>query len=380
MEGYGSPVISSPPPPPPPVLEQPASYQVSYGAVTGAAAPGVRRVIVRVGGKVVRDRPLRGRRFSLNIPLPAGVTTIQVETRDGKGRRSATTVRNVFGLPAAAMPRFRTPRLDPILARDVRRLVADFDGTAGVYVQSLTSGAGAAWNAKATFPAASTLKLVIAVAALADLDGTPAHGSRLDQLLRSMLISSDNGAANDVERYFAGSTSAGSARVNALMRSLRLVDTEMYGGYTIEPRGLAARNPSIPVRVDSQPSWGVGKRTTAYDLAQVTRALWLASGDIGPLRREAPGLTRSDARYLLYLLAHVRDSGKLGRDVGRLPGVTVFHKAGWVDSARHDAGLIVWRGGVLVGAVMTYRAAGAGTASDALAGRVAAAALRRLRG
>ncbi len=380
MEGYGSPVISSPPPPPPPVLEQPASYQVSYGAVTGAAAPGVRRVIVRVGGKVVRDRPLRGHRFSLSVPLPTGVTTIQVETRDGKGRRSTTTVRNVFGLPAAATPRFRTPRLDPILARDVHRLVADFGGTAGVYVQSLTSGAGAAWNAKATFPAASTLKLVIAVAALADLDGTPAHGSRLDQLLRLMLISSDNAAANDVERYFAGSTSAGSARVNALMRSLRLFDTEMYGGYTVETRGLAARNPPIPVRVDSQPSWGIGKRTTAFDLAQVTRALWLASGNIGPLRRQAPGLTRSDARYLLYLLAHVRDRGKLGRDVGRLPGVTVLHKAGWVDTARHDAGLIVWRGGVLVGAVMTYRAAGAGTGSDALAGRVVAAALRRLRG
>lgn len=373
-------ILSTPPPLPPPALEQPAPYQVSYGTVAGVAAAGVRRVIVKVGGRVVRDRPLRGRRFSLSVPLPTGVTTVVVETHDLKGRRSTTAVPDVFGLPAAAAPRFRTARLDPILARDVRRLARGFGGTAAVYVQSLTSGAGAAWNAKASFPGASTLKLAIGIAALAELEGTPRPGSRLDSLLRRMLISSDNAAANDVERYFAGSTSAGSARVNALMRSLGLVDSEMYGGYTIGTRLLQGVRAPIPVRVDSQPSWGLGKRTTAYDLAQVARVLWLASGNIGPLRRVAPGLTRDDARYLLYLLARVRDPGKLGREVARIPGVAVLHKAGWVKVARHDAGLVFWRGGVLAIAVMTHDASGAGTPSDVLAGRVAHVALQRLRG
>jgi hypothetical protein len=374
-------ILSTPPTPlPPPVLEQPAPYEVSYGTVSGTAAPGVRRVIVRVGGKVVRDRPLAGRRFSLSIPLPTGVTTVQVETRDGTGRRSTAVVRDVFGLPAAASPRFRSSYEDPRLTRDVRRLVAGFGGTAGVYVQSLTSGAGAAWNARASFPAASTVKLAIAVTALAHVDATPRPGSRLDALLRSMLIVSDDRAANDVEVYFGGSTSGGSALVNALMRSIGITDTEMYGGYLVEDRVLQAARPPIPLRVEEQPSWGTGKRTTAYDLARLARAVWLASANLGPLRAAAQGFTRSDARYVLYLLSRVRDVPKLDRQLRGLPGVAVLHKAGWITRARHDAGLVVWRGGVFVTAVMTYRPGGAGTSSDVLAGRVAAAALHRFRG
>ena len=53
----------------------------------------------------------------------------------------------------------------------------------------------------------------------------------------------------------------------------------------------------------------------------------------------------------------------------------VLHKAGWIDVARHDNGIVLWPGGALLVTVMTYRPAGAGVASDVLAGSVAAAAL-----
>ena len=163
--------------------------------------------------------------------------------------------------------------------------------------------------------------------------GTPDSGSTLDRLLRQMLTYSDNAAANSTERYFGGSTSGGSALVNTMMRSLGLVDTQMYGGYELQaldgpPRALAG---GIPLRADSQPSWGRGKSTTAFDLASLLRAVWLASGGRGPLRAAQPGFSAADGRYLLYLLAHVRDFGKLDREVGRLAGVRVLHKAGWVD-------------------------------------------------
>ena len=84
--------------------------------------------------------------------------------------------------------------------------------------------------------------------------------------------------------------------------------------------------------------------------------------------------------HLLYVLAHVRDRSKLGRLVGRQADVVLLHKAGWVDAARHDAGLIAWRGGILVASVMTHRPGKAGARADVLAGRVAQAALRRFRG
>ncbi len=375
--------IAAAPPPPPPAVVQPAPRQAWYGIVRGTAARGAKRVVVRVDGRVVGARTLRGRAFVVDVDLAAGRRTVRVETVDARGRRSATTVRDVLALPRAARPRERLPRLDPAPQHDVLALTRGFGRTSGVYVQSLTSGAGAAWNARASFPAASSLKLAIALAALSRLDGPPAAGSQVDGLMARMLTLSDNAAANALETAIGGSTSGGSAVVNALVRSIGLEDTDMYGGYVIgtalaSPRGLLGRG--IPLTVADQPSWGVGKRSTPYDLARLLRATWLASGGLGPLRASRAGISPAEARYLLWVLAGVRDHGKLDRIVGGRPGVAVLHKAGWIDTARHDNGLVFWRGGVYVATVMTYRSSGAGTSSDVLAGKVAAAALRRLRG
>ena len=359
---------------PPPAIEQPAPHQVSYGLVTGIAPRGTRRVAVRVDGRRLADKPLGGRRFALRVSLPPREVAVRVTTVAADGRASSSVVRGVFGLPAAARPRRVAARNDPVLARRIRALSRSFGRSAGIYVQSLTGGRGAAWNAKARFPAASTLKLAIAATVLAKHRGLPPPGSSLDRLLTAMITRSDNAAANALEVWLAGSTSAGSSRVNTFMRSLGLVDSEMYGGY--EVRTLARR---IPVRVDDQPSWGYGKYTTAYDLAAMLRAIWLASGDLGPLRKGRSGLTAADARYLLWLLARVRDVPKLDRVRTGGSGVVVLHKAGWVTTGRHDAGLVFWRGGVFVAGVMTYRSEGVGAVADLLAGRVASVTLAHLR-
>jgi hypothetical protein len=371
-------------PPPPPAIEQPAAYQLSYGVVAGTAAPGTRRVIVRVGSRTLADKPLGHRHFQLRVALPPSEAVVEVITVNASGRRSRATVPHVLGAGGAASPVLRAPRDDALLQRTVHQLAQRFGSTSGIYVQDLTTGAGAAWNARATFPAASSLKLAIAVTALARLEGTPLPGSTLDRLLRTMLTYSDNAAANSTEAYFGGSTSGGSALVNSLMRSVGLVDTEMYGGYELdafgEPRRSPAGSGAIPLRVDYQPSWGIGKKSSAYDLASLMRGVWLASGGRGRLHTAQPGFTPTDGRYLLYLLAHVRDPGKIDREVGKLAGVRVLHKAGWINAARHDNAIVLWQGGAIVVTVMTYRSGGAGTASDVLAGKVASAALRRFRG
>jgi beta-lactamase class A len=373
-------VIDTAPPPRPPVVERPASYQVSYGAVQGLAPRGTRRVVVRVDGKVLRDVSLRGRSFSLEVPLPLREVRVRVETVDRRGRRAGRTVQHVLGMPAAARPVQRSLRLDQRLEADLRRLVARYPGTAAVYVEDLATGSGAAWNARASFPAASTLKLAIAVTILARVDGPPAKDSALDRLLRQMLIPSDNAAANSLLVRLGGSTSGGGAVVNETMRAIGLERTEMYGGYILgtslgPARELAGHG--VPLDAVSQPYWGTGKSTTALDLAHLFRAIWLSSGGLGPLVRSGSGLTPADARYLLYVLARVGDRGKLARGA---PGVLVLHKAGWIDAARHDAGLIVWRGGIAVAVAMTYRPSGTGVREDVLAGRVAATALRHFRG
>jgi beta-lactamase class A len=359
---------------PPPAIEQPSAHQVSYGLVTGIAAAGTTRIVVSSeAGKLV-DRPLRGRRFTLRVRLSTGESTVRVTTIARDGRRSSRVVRDVFGLPAASRPRLVRERHDALLTRKLRGLVGGYSGTAGAYVQNLTEGGGGAWNAKARFPAASTLKLAIATAVLSEHSGIPAPGSYVGDLLREMIIPSDDAAANGLLTWLAGSTSAGSDRVNALMRSLGMRDSLMYGGY--EVRRLSG---PIPVRTEDQPAFGIGKYTTAWDLAALHRAIWLASGNVGPLRREERGFTAADGRHLLWLLAHVRDAPKLDRFVDSQRGVAVLHKAGWISAARHDTGLVFWPGGVFVVSVMTWRSGGVGTSSDVLAGRCAQVALGRFR-
>jgi Beta-lactamase enzyme family len=360
---------------PPPAIEQPAAHQVSYGLVTGRAARSTVRVVVHANGKRLAVRQLAGRRFTLRVTLPRGDVTVRVTTITRSGRRSSAHVHDVFGLPPGARPRLVAPRLERTLERKLTRMVRGYSGTAGYYVQSLTGGWGAAWNAKARFPAASTLKLAIAAEVLAEQRGIPPPGSRIDSLLRELIIPSDDEAANSLLVWLAGSTSSGAYRVNDLMRSIGLTDSLMYGGYEVT-RALSSR---IPLRVDESPNFGVGKYTTAWDMTSLWRAVWLASGGKGPLRQSRPGLTPADARYLLWLTAHVRDQPKLDASVGRDRHVDVLHKAGWISSSRHDTGLVFWEGGVFVAGVMTYRSWGVSSSSDRLAGRVAATAVQRFR-
>jgi hypothetical protein len=367
--------VGDAPPLPPPAIEQPAARQVSYGLVTGRAARGTLRVVVHANGKQLTTRQLRGRRFTLRVTLPRGDVTLRVTTVAGNGRRSSEHVHQVFGLPPGTRPRVVASRLDKPLATKLTRMVRGYRGTGGYYVQSLSGGSGAAWNAKARFPAASTLKLAIAAAVLARHSGIPPPGSRIDSLLRELIIPSDDETANTLLVWLAGSTSAGAYRVNDLMRSIGLTDSQMYGGYQVT-RALSG---PVPRRVDEAPAFGVGKYTTASDMTSLWRALWLASGGIGPLRKSQPGITPADARYLLWLTAHVRDQPKLDTSTRRDRSVDVLHKAGWISTARHDTGLVFWEGGVFVACVMTYRSWGVSRSSDRLAGQVAATALQRFR-
>jgi beta-lactamase class A len=279
----------------------------------------------------------------------------------------------VVGLPLRARPAAALGRLDGDLQAKVVPLARGFAGTSAVFVKDVGSGAGAAWNARARFPAASTLKLAIAVEVLRLLHGKPIAGSWVDGLLRRMLLESSNEAANALEVWLGGSTPGGGARVDELMRLLGLVDSEMYGGYLRETQ---SRRP-IPGRVESAPSFGRGKYTSALDLARLLVDVHLAADGKGVLAARCRGeFTPSDARYLLYLLSHVPDRGKLGRYLGTRP-VVLMHKAGWISTARHDAGLVYYPGGVFVAAVMTW--SGGDEDADVLAGRVAVTALSRFR-
>jgi Beta-lactamase enzyme family len=350
-----------------PVITSPAPREISFGRITGQVFAGTARVNVVVGGRIRAWKRITGpARFSFAVNLPPRMISVRVVAVNANGDRSSRTVPNVRGLPLPGEPGVLRPTTeDAVLARRLRTLAQNFPGIAAVYVQDLQTGHGAAWNARARFPAASTLKLPIAIEVLRKLNYRPAAGSSLDRLLRSMLVYSSNEAANSLLVWLGGSTSSGAYRVNALMRSVNVRDSLMYGGYQM---ATAAARP-IPLRVNEQPAFGGGKYTTAWDLAKLHRFVGMAARGIGPLPRVSGTFGRKDARYLLWILSQVADHGKLDRFLS--PKATVPHKAGWIGTARHDAGVVYWQSGSFTVAVMTWNANGVGSSSDILAGRVA---------
>ena len=356
---------------PPPVLVAPSPNEVSFGRIAGRVPRGTQRVVVSFDGSLAAEKELAPGRttFDFHVDLPTRDVRVMVTAVADGNRRSSTAVAPVFGLPRGGTPRAppRRSSEDARLARTVRALARSFPGTCAIFVQDLRTGSGAAWNARAEFPAASTLKAGIAVEVLRSLRGKPPPGSRIDRLLRNAIVPSDDKAANELLVWLGGSISAGANRVNALFRGLHLDNTDMYGGYIVESRA------PIPVRRNAQPAF-VGKRTTAWDFARLLRAVHFSASGRGPLARLG-GFVPSEARFLLYLLAHAQPSW-LGRG---LTGqrAAVLHKPGWITRARHDGGLVYWEGGAFVAVVMTWNARGVGASSEALAGRVAQAALRR---
>ena len=356
-------------PPPPLVVTAPAEREVSFGHIAGRVVRGDWAIVVRSDEKLLAVKRVEGGSFDFVVSLPRRDSSVRVSLYGPHGqRRLTTTIRHVFGLPRSAERGAVRGVQDGALQLLVGRLARGFRGTSGVYVEDLVSGRGASWNARARFPAASTLKVAVAITALRWYAGKPEPGSRLDSVLRRMLLESDNDAANEAEATFGGGS-----RVDDVLQAIGIGDTWMGGGYL---HGTAYR-PPIPLRVESQPSFPCCKYTTAWDLARLFGDLHLAAAGEGPLIADLGStFTASDARYLLYLLAHVPDRGKLGRYLAGGP-YALMHKAGWISSARHDAGLVYWPGGVFVAAVMTT-GSGVGESSDLLAARVARTTLERV--
>ena len=127
----------------------------------------------------------------------------------------------------------------------------------------------------------------------------------------------------------------------------------MYGGYELDPAARAGARGCDPAEVDGQPYWGRGKKSARTTSAAFSAPSGSRAAAAGRSAR-APGSRR---RRPLPALppGPCPGSGKIDRFVGRLPGVHVLHKAGWINDARHDNGIVLWPGGAILVTVMTYR-------------------------
>jgi Beta-lactamase enzyme family len=307
-------------------LEAPRSYAAAFGL---AVAPFGGRAELRANGRVVA-RSANGR---FHLALAPGRYDLEVRGLGGRLARSE----DVWVLPASAA-RVRPPRgEDAALGAELESLGRSFPGFVGLSVREFATGRTAEWNADARFPAASTVKLGVLVAALDRLGAGPAVLAEL----RALTAWSSNLAANRLETLLGGD-----APVQAALRRLGAPSSTYPGPYRVgTARADVVRQPPIvSLRV-----------TTASDLTRAMSTLHAAAAGDGAARARL-GLSRAEAQLALGLLLSSENSGpNAGLLRAALPRTPIAQKQGWLSSARHTTAVVYAERGPVAVTILTYR-------------------------
>jgi beta-lactamase class A len=263
-----------------------------------------------------------------------------VRTRCRPGERVVTVVRRLPRLPAVPPLGGAAPpgATDAVLTGRLAALGRAFPGYAAIWTHDLVSGRVAGWNTDARFPAASTVKLGVLLAALARLRHP--ERSPLDYDLRAMTGWSSNLAANRLVGRF------GVAAVQAALRRAGAVRSTYPQDYLV--------GTSVGDVVD-QPPLVSGRVTTARDLGRLLYVLHAgAAGNVVALR--ATGLDAARSQYgLRLLLASELRGNNVGLVRPFVPVSTpVAQKNGWIHDARHTAALVYAPGGPRIVVILTY--------------------------
>ncbi len=170
-------------------LLSPTSDEVAYGAVhvRAVAPPGAIWATIHVDGSagcntdgVERVAVGAARTVDARLTLVPGRYDLTA-TYCGQGSRPRVfrtdVATDVWVLPRSAR-HVNSPRpSSPAISRRLRSVAATFTGYSGVWHHDLRTGETATWNATARFPAASTVKLAVLVAALRTLGPDPGLGT-----------------------------------------------------------------------------------------------------------------------------------------------------------------------------------------------------------
>jgi beta-lactamase class A len=345
--------------PPPPIV---ADAGTVFGEV--AVRVGARTEVLEmvVDGKVRARLRLPGGPRRVSAPLPVGDHMVSARARGDGGTRRSAAIR-IHVLPRSAARLGRVPgRVDVRLQKDVEALTSTLPATPGVYVQHLITGCGAAVNAGAPFPAASTLKAAILIDAVRRSAGRPAEST--GRLLDQMIVDSSDRAANTVL--------AGSSRPEAVtntMREMGLTEALVRRPYIIEDARL-------PLDATSRPSLYTNFIATPFELARIMVSIHRAAlgGGVLPNMGVSPRAARVE---MMPRLLSVRDRTKIVAGVP--PEVPVMHKSGFTEQVKHDAGIVYLKGGPVVVVAMSWAQGGVTDATgDQFIANIARASVARL--
>jgi beta-lactamase class A len=328
----------------------PRSDEAFFGTVRARTPRGATTAELWADGVTVARVDVAGPEVRVETSLPPRRHDLEIVFRDAGGAITETAVAtDVWPLPAAA----RSAHDGVTASGDASRRLADiggaFPGYTGLWVQDLTSGRTASYNADARFPAASTVKLALLIGALAR-EGASAEGSRDRYDLRAMAGWSSNLATNRILARMGGS-----ALAQRVMQRVGATRSTFTGGYIV---GTSFPG-SATTRGTAEPPATSSRVTTARDMARLLFTLHAAATG----RRDAlnaTGLTLHQARIGLAMLLDSEQRGDNRSLVaGAAPaGTPIAQKNGWIRRARHGAAIIYGPDGPRIVVALTYSEAG----------------------
>lgn len=328
-------------------LVTPRPWEAFFGAVTAEAPEGADRARLYAGDRLLVSGPVAGRRARFRVSLAPGRYDLRVRfERDGGPLRRVES-RAVWLLPFSARTARRQRSRDARLSAELGRLGRAFPGYAGFWVHDLTTGRTAGWNADASFPAASTVKLGVLVAALDRFGPRPERSAAWPDI-RDVAMWSSNLASNRLLVRLGGSEAAGAAIVQRTLHRLGATSSTFTGNYRLGTSVAADTPRPLPILTY--------RRTTARDLGRILLELHAAALGNG-LSFRRTGLNRHEARVALGLLLSSDPGGNnlglLRPSLGR--AIPMAQKQGWTTYLRHTAAIVYRPRGPVIVVVLTYR-------------------------
>lgn len=272
----------------------------------------------------------------------------------------------MIDLPWSSYP--ITPSAVPVVGFDaiyeqIEALAKEWDGVVGFFLHDLQSGTTVTLNEQTVFSGASLMKLPILLHAYISL---PEFDQEQRALLRSMIVESDNLAANGMLAASVGgepnNTDAAleaTGQMNAMLQRLGLQHTYQYMPYEAYDYLVGIRGLTIPTGPTqegtppyTQPDLFV--RTTPAEMGHVLLLIDQCSRGEGTLLEQyGTTLASEQCREMLDLLAHSNDTSRMY--AGMPAGTRIEHKSGWTENTNADVGIVRSSGGDVLLSIFVYQ-------------------------